>query len=353
MERFHLAVRHWSRVREFGADAAGAGVTSPEASVRALLRSGALAPRIAETLAAAAEAPDAAPPDLVAAMLDRVVARGLDDPARHIEAEQAHPTDTHPPTRERIAALGQTIDAGLLDAAAVTPPPHALGQLAAYFADPASLCRAASEDFLDAVRERDAAFRARLEEKAAEVGTEERVLRANYRPRGLVLAMAGGLFGLAALAVALFGIPGILPREATVVLAAALAIAILMGGAGAFILARGEPVILVLRPEGLAAPGLDRTIAWSDIADLDLTGNHGGLVMRVLLPPAVPWPERRPGHPAARLDPERRIVTLPLPMPRGMNPQGFADLIATYQSAAQARSILAGTAVTVPVTEPA
>ncbi|MGE7417050.1 M48 family metalloprotease [Methylobacterium tarhaniae] len=351
MERFHLAVRHWSRVREFAADAAGAGVTSPEAAARALLRSGALAPRIAEILAAAAEAPDAAPPDLVAAVLDRAVACGLDDPALHLDAEQAHPTDTHPPTRERVSALGQALGPDLMSAAGLAPPPHALGQLAAYFADPAGLCRAASADFLGAVHERDAAFRAHLEGKAAEVGTEARVLRANYRPSGLVLAVAGGLFAVVALGIAVFGIPGILPREATVVLATALGIAVLMGGAGAFVLSRGEPVILVLRAEGLAAPGLDRTIAWSDIADLDLTGNHRGLVMRVLLPPAVPWPERRLGRPAAKLDPKRRVVTLPLPLPRGMNPQGFADLIATYQVAAQARSIL--DAATAPVAEPA
>ncbi|WP_348273145.1 M48 family metalloprotease [Methylobacterium sp. ap11] len=257
-ERFHLAVRHWSRVREFAADAAGAGVTSPEAAARALLRSGALAPRIAETLVAAAEAPDAAPPDLVVAVLDRAVARGLDDPARHLDAEQAHPTDTHPLTRERVAALGEALGPDLRSAAGLAPPPHALGQLAAYFADPAGLCRAASADFLGAVHERDAAFRAHLEAKAAEVGTEERVLRANYRPRGLVLAVADGLFAVVALGIAVFGIPGILPREATVVLATALAIAVLMGGAGAFVLSRGEPVILILRPEGLAAPGLDR-----------------------------------------------------------------------------------------------
>ncbi|AWN55504.1 peptidase M48 [Methylobacterium sp. 17Sr1-1] len=350
MERFHLAVRHWSRVREFAADAAGAGVTSNEAAARALLRSGAVAPRIAETLAAAAEAPDAAPPDLVAAVLARAVACGLDDPALHLEAEQAHPTDTHPTTRERVAALGQALGPDLLSAAALTPPPHAIGQLAAYFADPAGLCRAASADFLGAMRERDAAFRAHLEATAAEVGTEERVLRANYRPRGFVLAVAGGLFAVVALVVAVLGIPGILPREANVILATALGIAILMGGAGAFVLSRGEPVILVLKSEGLAAPGLDRTIAWDDIADLDLTGNHSGIVMRVLLPPAVPWPERRRGRPVVKLDPKRRIVTLPLPMPRGMNPQGFADLIATYQAAARARMILEGTT---PATEPA
>ncbi|WP_299655043.1 M48 family metallopeptidase, partial [Methylobacterium sp.] len=71
MERFHLAVRHWSRAREFAADAAGAGLTSPEAAARALLRTGAVLPRIGETLEAAAAAPASAPADLVAATLDR------------------------------------------------------------------------------------------------------------------------------------------------------------------------------------------------------------------------------------------------------------------------------------------
>ncbi|MEE7449825.1 peptidase M48, partial [Methylobacterium radiotolerans] len=54
MEQFHLAVRHWSRVREFAADAAGAAVTSTAASARALLRYGAVRPRVVETLDAAA-----------------------------------------------------------------------------------------------------------------------------------------------------------------------------------------------------------------------------------------------------------------------------------------------------------
>ncbi|KMO33353.1 peptidase M48 [Methylobacterium tarhaniae] len=345
MERFHLAVRHWSRQREFAADAVGAGTVSAEAASRALLRSGAVAPRIAETLEAAAAAPHAAPADLVAAMLDRAAARGLDDPAIHLEAEQAHPTDTHPPTRERIAALGQTIDANLLTAAGVTPPPHALGQLAAYFADPAGLCRAATADFLDAVRARDAAFRAELEATAAGVGTGEQVLRANDRTRGLVLVMAGGLFAAVALGVAVFGIPGMLPREVGVILVAALALAVVMGGAGAFVLSRGEPVILVLRAEGLTVPGLDRPIAWDDIADLDMTATYTGIVTRILLPPAAPWPQRLPGHHAVKLDAKRRIVTLPLPLPHKLTPQGFADLIGTYRAAAQARRILADKAV--------
>ncbi len=345
MERFHLAVRHWSRQREFAADAVAAGTVSAEAAARALLRSGAVAPRITETLDGAAAAPDAAPADLVAAVLERAVARGLDDPAAHLEAGQAHPTDTHPSTRERIAALGRAIDADLLTAAGVTPPPHALGQLAAYFADPAGLCRAASADVLDAIRARDAAVRAELEATAAEVGTGERVLRANYRSRGLVLLAAGGLFAAAASGLAVFGIPGILAREAGVVFAAALVLAVVMGGAGAVILSRGEPVILVLAPVGLTVPGLDRPIAWDDIADLDMTATLTGILTRILLPPAAPWPQRLPGRHAVTLDAKRRIVTLPLPVPHKLTPQAFADLIVAYQAAAQARRILAGTAM--------
>ncbi|WP_244276557.1 M48 family metallopeptidase [Methylobacterium indicum] len=348
MERFHLAVRHWSRKREFAADAAGAAATSTEASARALLRSGAVAPRIAETLAAAAEAPDAAPPDLVAAVLDRAVAEGLDDPSAHLAAGQAHPTDTHPPTGERLAALGRAVDPALVSAAGMAPPPHALGQLAAYFADPAGLCRAASADFLGAVRARDAAFRADLEATVAEIGTGERVLRAHHRPRGLVFVVAGLLFAAIALAVAAFGVPGILPRDGTIVAAAACALAVLMGGAGALILSRGTPVTLVLSPEGLASPGLDRAIAWDDIADLDMTISHAGVVTRVLLPPAAPFPGRRPGRHGVTLDPKRRIVTLAVPMPRGMKPQGFADLIAAYRAATEARRILAAAAPSAP-----
>ena len=346
MERFHLAVRHWSRVREFAADAAGAGVTSPAASARALLRYGAVGPRIAETLEAAAGAPDAAPPDLVAAVLARAATDGLADPAAHLEEGQAHPTDTHPPTRERVAALGQAIDGELLAAAGAAPPPHALGQLAAYFADPAALCRTATQDFLGAVNAREAALRAHLEATAAEVGTEAQVLHANHRPRGLVLAVAGGLFAAAGLAIALLGIPKVSAHEARVVLAVALVLAALLGGAGAVILRRGDPVSLVLSPEGLRAPGLDRTIPWDAVADLDMTSGQGAMATRLLLPPGAPWPERVRGGRNVKLDPKRRIVTVTVGLPKGMKPQDFADLIGRYRAAHQARLILAEAART-------
>ncbi len=348
MERFHLAVRHWSRAREFAADAAGAGATSADASARALLRTGAVQPRIAEALGAAAEAPDSAPPDLVAAALDHAIGRGLDDPAAHLEAEQAHPTDTHPTTRDRVAALGRTIDADLLAAAGSGPPPHALGQLAAYFGAPSDLCRAATADFLGAVRARDAAFRAHLEATAAEVDQEDRVLRENGLPGAVVLLTAAGLFGVAALVAATFGVPGLSAGQVSIVVATALACGLVLAGLGAYRLRGRDRVTLVLRPASLAVPGLDQVIAWDSVADLDMTFNQTKMVMRLLLPPEIPFPQRVPGGRGIKLDSGRRIVTVALGLPRKMKPQAFADLIGRYRNAADARRILAGTAATHP-----
>ncbi|MCJ2131381.1 M48 family metallopeptidase [Methylobacterium sp. E-045] len=341
MERFHLAVRHWSRAREFAADAAGAGPTSPDAAARALLRTGAVQPRIAEVLDAAAEKPGSAPADLVAAILDHVIARGLDDPAAHLEAEQLHPTDTHPPTRERIAALGRPLDADLLAASAIVPPPHALGQLAAYFVDPAGLCRAATADFRGAVEEHDAAVRAHLEATAAAIDAEERVLRENSRPGAIVLIVAGLLFAMAALAFVALGFPGLAAWEARLVAAVALACGIGLAGFGLFRLWRGERTTMILRPEALTIPGLDRPIPWDDMADLDMTLQQTGIVTRLLLPPEAPFPQRVPGGRKIRLDPKRRIVTIWASLPRRMTLQDFADLIGRYRQAAEARRVLA------------
>lgn len=342
MDRFHDAVRHWSRAREFAADAAGAGPTSPDAAVRALLRTGAVQPRIVETLDEAAEKPGAAPDDLVAAVLDRVIARGLDDPAAHLEAEQPHPTDTHPPTRERIAALGGTLSADLLAAAGTVPPREALAGLAAYFADPAGLCRAVTADFLSLVRRHDEAYGAHLEATVADVGTEERVLRENTHGGAIVLAVAGALLAAAGLALAVLDVPGSSTGETRLIAGIALLLGLGLGGFGVIRLRQAERVFLILRPESLAVPGLDRPVAWVDIADLDMTERrNGGMITRLLLPPDAPFPQRIPGGRAIKLDAQRRIVTITAGLPRKMKPQDYADLIGSYRRATEARRLLA------------
>ena len=340
MDEFHHAVRHWSRRREFAADAAGAGLTSPEAAARALLRSAALHPRIVETLDAAAEAPDAAPPDLVAAVLARAVAQGLDDPAAPL-AEEHHPTDTHPPTRQRVAALDLPLGPELMAAAAAAPSSGALAQLGAYFAAPAELCRAVSADFVAVVRRNAAAFHDRLEAAVAQVGTEERVLHEGTRNGAIVLVGVGGVLALAALGLAAFDLPGLGSTEERILIAAALVAGAALAGTGLVMLRRGERPFLTLRPDALVILGLDRAIPWDDVADLDMTLHSNRMVTRLLVPPDAPFPERGRGGRRVKLDARQRVVTVTATLPRGMKAQHFADLIARYRNAARARRLLA------------
>ncbi len=156
-----------------------------------------------------------------------------------------------------------------------------------------------------------------------------------------MLAVAGGQFSAAALALALLGIPRASPYELNVALVTVMTIAAVFGGLGALFLLRQEPVSLILDAEGLKAPGLEQTIAWDHIADLDMLVSTGHMVTRLLLMPAAPWPQRAPGRHGVRLDPKQRIITLSIGLPRKMKPQDFANLIGRYQAAHQARQLLA------------
>ena len=342
MDRFHHAVRHWSRRREFAADAAGAGPATPEAAVRALLRVDAVQPRVAEVLTAAAEHVAGAPDDLVAAVLDHAAARGLDDPAARLEAEQAHPTDTHPPTRERIAALGFSATPDLLAAAATVPSREALGRLAAYFADPGDVCHAATHDFLAAARRRHEAMRAHFVAAATAVQPDERVITTSMRAAGRFFLLFGIVVLGTAVALLAAGVPGLSPGELRLVTGIGGALGAVFSGFGLFQLCRREQGWLVLTPDALGFMGLSRPIAWDEVADLDMAWTNNRVTMRVLLPGNVPFPERRPGARRIGLDAARRIVTVTAVLPRNTKPRDFAQHIADYRRAAQARRLLAG-----------
>ena len=341
MERFHHAVRHWSRLREFAADAAGAGVTSGDAAARALLRTAAAQPRIDETLDAAAGAPDAAAPDLVAATLHHAIARGLDDPAAHLEEEQPHPTDTHPPTSQRLAALGRPPEATLLAEAAAAPPLDALDWLGAYFAEPAAICYAVTDDFLSMVRRNARAFREELEATVAEVGSEERVLHENTRGGALFIIGMSALFALFGLATLVLDLPGLSPQDERIVAGTALAGGLGLVAYGVVLLRRGDRPFLILRPQEMLIPGLSAPIAWGHVADLDMTLHQGRVVTRMLLSPDAPFPARLSGRRRVKLDPKRRVITLTAGLPRGIEAPDLAELIARYRRAAEARRLLA------------
>ena len=341
MDQFHHAVRHWSRLREFAADAAGADATSHDAAARALLRSGAVQPRIEEVLEAAFRAPDVAPPDLVADILRHAAERGLDDPAGHLEEAQPHPTDTHPPTRQRLASLGREPSPELLASAAARTPPDALARLECYFAEPEILSQAASARFLDLARDRARAEHAALEFAAAGVAAEAVPLHENTRGGAIFLFAFGGVLLAIALVLLAMEVPGTGAGERWTIAGAGSVLGLVFIGCGIPLLRRGDTPFLVLRPESMTITGIDRSIRWEHVADLDMTRDRGRVVTRVLLRHDAPFPARLRGGRRVKLDARQLIVTFAATPPRALKVQGFADLIGRYRRANLARQALA------------
>ncbi|ONG50086.1 hypothetical protein BKE38_19460 [Pseudoroseomonas deserti] len=344
LQQFDHAVHHWSRLREFAADAVGARVTSAPAAASALLRSSAIAPRIHEVLVAARDAPgERGSRDLLAEMLAAAAERGLDDPSRHLEDRQPHPTDTHPPDSQRLASLGQAVTPALL-ARATRPVAAAEAGLEHAFADAPALMRQLSDELIQRLRSQHAAVAEALQEAAGAVQQEARLLYPNTRAQGFLLGGVGVFFALGALActaiwLGLFGLHSG-DRAVPVAGVALVLLALLMFFAGWLQVRRARRPFLRLTPDGFGVPD-GPEIPWLHVADLGFTMANGRLRSNFLIRPRLPLPPKL-GH-GMRLGSHNglREVALHSYAAQGLKPQDYADLVVTYWRAAQARAELA------------
>lgn len=145
-ERFDLVVLHWSRVRELEADRAAVASGSAEALGSLLLRVGLVDDLLHAELDRIAEHPDNAPPDLAASLVARTRASSIGDPAQHGGDQALHPTDTHPPSRQRILAAGLAWDDTLMARAARPVDEAEFAAVRALFADWDALSRRVTDD---------------------------------------------------------------------------------------------------------------------------------------------------------------------------------------------------------------
>jgi Zn-dependent protease with chaperone function len=106
LDSFHLAISHWSRVREFAADQAGKAIVGGVAAASALLRYSATQPVLE------GHYQDISKKSTETSALSRLMANAhktaLANPHDELKNEIPHPTDTHPPTQERAQALAAT-----------------------------------------------------------------------------------------------------------------------------------------------------------------------------------------------------------------------------------------------------
>lgn len=117
LQNFHETVSDWSRIREYTADGIGAKISSPAAFASALLRISALdvpVSRFIEDLLHGR----VTSANWLADLLSTLQNIGQLEPHNSLDNEIAHPMDSHPTTRERIAALAVPLDGELLTRAA-------------------------------------------------------------------------------------------------------------------------------------------------------------------------------------------------------------------------------------------
>src|SRR5207253_3031600 len=103
-------------------------------------------------------------------------------PQAHLDDRQPHPTDSHPPIRQRLAALQVAPDHPLLARATRPVGDEERAFTPALFADWQALCGDLSRDLLGRMREHDAAVRTVLERTIAAGPAEETPLFENTGP---------------------------------------------------------------------------------------------------------------------------------------------------------------------------
>ena len=349
IERFDHAVGHWSRLREFDADRNGSLLATPAGAASALIRTGIIAPAVAHILQRVyAESDDTASddarPDLVAQTTELVTTHGWSDPMPLLEDRQPHPTDSHPPTIQRISALGIEIGDDLLRRATRQPEPGIRSSADYLFSDWAGLCRLLSRDFIDNARVMRDRRREALEKVVAGV-SQETVVYDNVKPMIWTMAIVAMIFAGFGLTVVFLGSQlGLgydqFAQSVVGAITAAGAIASLLYAA--FLYRGAARPLMVLTPDGLFASRLDRPIAWRNVAGYAVYASSR-FALRLWLDEDAPLPKKDWRAIYSKIDRRQRIVTLGAMGIKGMKPADFSALVGRYHEAAYAREELATT----------
>nr|WP_314466987.1 M48 family metalloprotease [uncultured Novosphingobium sp.] len=340
MQRFDHSVQHWSRLREFEADRLGAGAEGRRHAASALVRTTIVAPPVGMVLSNVFQDPDRGDEDLVGTMIAQVEKRGWPDVGDHLADSTSHPTDSHPPTSERIRRLDIAVDEVLL-AEALRPPkgdqPSAGERL---IADWHGLCRKLSADFSAQAQAAHGEHRAFLEETAAAVSREGVTLLNDTRLMVGFQFTAATVLAAAGIAAWIFQMPlGLAGLPAVILTGACLAGCAVTLVAGLLVRRSAHVPFLVLYPEHLATPRLSETIAWREIEEWTVTyGNRFGLDL--VLADSASLPRVTGAGRFTKVYRKKRELRIGGYGVRGMKVDAFAELVGSYIAADRARQAL-------------
>ena len=340
LTRFDLAVKHWSRQREFAADQVSARVAGHDATARALIRMTAVNTTVRAVIDAVARRPDEAGNDLIAMLTQAVNDKGMAIPDFAQEVATTHPSDTHPPTLERLQAVGLPLGKTLAESALTPPDPLALQWVRSLFADSQSLQTQLLEDFKGQSRQRNEAVREQLSSMASKVQGSVDIYEGAFN--AFLFWGIGLLILLIPIFVLLGGGNG--SRQAMMVALGAAACGLLMLAVGVMFWKRSKLVVMQLRPNGIKLPLQEQEISWQDLEGYSANVvNSRTLVMNFTLAPkatAIALKSRNFGR--VRYKKAARRLLINVTKVKGMKVRALHDLVNDYRRAFYARDRLQG-----------
>ena len=350
MEQFDHSVNHWKREREFAADATGVRVSSAEAAGAALVRSVAMMPRIDHTLAARAEAPGATADDAITQLLRELSETPLTAPDTHLAERLPHPTDSHPPTRNRIEALGTTVDAVLARGLRPVTESDGLRMLDGYLGDSDAIRRALSDDFDAHMKAQDEEITELLQAHASAVQDETR-LTEGARKQGIFHYVLGGFFLLVSISMIVFGLMSAdtLGSSLQVMLIVAglfVALSAILIWRGRLYIVENDKAVITLTPDHFLITNVPQPLPIAHIDDMALQVGQG-VRITLTIDADAPMPTVLPlklGTRGAKLNKRKRTLTILMAQVSAngerMKPDQLLDLLSNYLKAGQARHLL-------------
>lgn len=343
LDSFHLAIRHWSRVREFAADQAGKTVAGAVNAASALLRYSATQPVLTNHYKDLSSTPSTT----------QALTRLLQETSTHnsplapSEAEEhiPHPTDTHPPTAERVHALVGQSAAVLAEARAQAHRPVDTAG--------ATWLRTAIADF-DGVYHQLATNHV-VEHKAgiaAHQAALEEVLQSVNQTGDTVVRMKKGWVMMALTALLLVGVAAVWAwflfgnsrlfgsTEKLVLSAAALLLPASMGVITWSMRRSHYRAMCTLTPTAIQSDAFTRPLAWTDIDDYEAQEVNGVIILKLHLKQTTPFALHNSSLRRLKYNKKKNILVMRCSNLEGMTNTEFFERFNSYYRATWAKIAL-------------
>jgi Zn-dependent protease with chaperone function len=276
LDSFHLAISHWSRVREFAADQAGKTIAGGIATASALLRYSTTQPVLTDHYQ------DITKKSTGTSALIRLMANAhktaLADPSVELKSEIPHPTDTHPPTQERAQALAASELPAAMALASRPIDDAGVRWLSAMIPDFDALYQSIAADHVRNVKEETQAYQAHLNEVISDANVAE--ITVVYERRSWLMLGFTVLAGLITAVLVYRWAMSLSDAGGSDI--TALNWSLRCGAATAALglltwlmrkLRTNKP-LFTLTHHGIESPSFTRKLAWTEIADYDVSSSE-------------------------------------------------------------------------------